>query len=517
MPTKQGLKGFRARVAEYFYEDVPLSHAKGRKGEGKAARGPGAPAARDEFNERAQKLLETFPDPKLTAGKLQILGLYGLRKTATTQWDEISDEVQDLIASAMRRHLDPSDIYTRYDDENFFVLFCQRDIGEAEKKTSTIAKEANSFLKRYLAKALPKQKAARDAIDVRGEVAEIDCAKSGSGGTIFDVIANGLGVKTTKPAEGPVNGGQVDDDLVNGHEGASGLSRHNAHLPAESRRQGAAGNGEADERRKYGAPRERALRGHTFNGSANDVAGEAEEASRDGEAQTDAALSAAPIVFQPVWGAVQSVVSTYACALPPASGAGSAPEVSQADRDQLLLANIIRGFETFDHRKSSALLIAAVDFQTLTGKESREKFIDLCRRVPSSSRKFILFEICNLAGYAPWPEANRVWQELQPYCLSIIVRLPLENPVMDGIETPKLYAFSTDLGGLDGNAAARRADIAAFVGAAEAKGLRTLAHGVNRASVGEWALSAGVAYMSGEAIAPAEIMAKPTYGYDPFR
>jgi len=191
--------------------------------------------------------------------------------------------------------------------------------------------------------------------------------------------------------------------------------------------------------------------------------------------------------------------------------------MSQADRDRLLLGNIIRGFETFDHRKSSALLIAAVDFETLTGKDSRQRFMDLCRRVPSSSRKFILFEICNLAGYAPWPEANRVWQELQLYCLSIIVRLPLANPVMDGIETPKLYAFSTDLGHLDGKAAARRADIAAFVGAAEGKGLRTLAHGVNRTSVGKWALSAGISYMSGEAIAPADIMAKPPYGYDPFR
>ena len=517
MPTKQGLKGFRARVAEYFYEDVPLSHAKGRKGEGKAARGPGAPAARDEFNERAQKLLETFPDPKLTAGKLQILGLYGLRKTATTQWDEISDEVQDLIASAMRRHLDPSDIYTRYDEETFVVLFCQRDMEEAEKKTLTIAKEAKSFLKRYLAKILPKQKAARDAIDVRGEVAEIDCANSGSGETIFDVIANRLGVKTTEPADGPDGGRRPDGGPMNGQEGAPGPSRHNARLPANSRGGGGGGGGEAKERRKYGAPRERALRGHTFVRSANDVAGEADERPHDGEAHTAAALSAAPLVFLPVWGAVQSLVSTYACALPPAPAAGPAPGMSQADRDRLLLGNIIRGFETLDHRKSSALLIAAVDFETLTGKTSRRKFMDLCRRIPSSNRKFILFEICNLAGYAPWPEANRVWQELQPYCLSIIVRLPLENPVMDGIETPKLYAFSTDLGHLDGKAVARRADIAAFVGAAEAKGLRTLAHGVNRASVGEWALSAGVAYMSGEAIAPAEIMAKPTYGYDPFR
>ncbi len=550
MPSKQGLKGLRARVAEYFYEDVPIGPAKGRKGKGDAPIGPGAPAARDEFNERARKLLETFPDPKLTAGKLQVLGLYGLRKHAAAEWDEISDEVQDLIATAMQRHLHPSDIYTRYDDENFFVLFCQRDIGEAEKKTSTIAKEANSFLKRYLAKALPKQKAARDAIDVRGEVAEIDCANAGSGGTIFDVIANGLGVKTTEPADGPVNGGQANGDLVNGEDGGPGLSRHNGQQPAKGRRGAAAGGGEArlppagrsalrragpksygpspegygpqgggqaDERRTYGAPRQRALRGHTFNGSANEFAGEAEELPHDGEAQTDAALSAAPIVFQPVWGAVQSVVSTYACALPPAPGAGPAPAMSQADRDRLLLGNIIRGFETFDHRKSSALLIAAVDFQTLTSKDPREKFMDLCRRVPSSSRKFILFEICNLAGYAPWPEANRVWQELQPYCLSIIVRLPLANPVMDGIETPKLYAFSTDLGHLDGKGAAGRADIAAFVGAAEAKGLRTLAHGVNRASVGKWALSAGVAYMSGEAIAPADILPKPTYGYDPFR
>ena len=527
MPSKQGLKGLRARVAEYFYEDVPLGPANGREGKDDAPIGPGAPAARDEFNERAQKLLETFPDPKLTAGKLQVLGLYGLRKHAAAEWDEISDEVQDLIATAMQRHLHPSDIYTRYDDENFFVLFCQRDIGEAEKKTSMIATEAKSFLKRYLAKTLPKQKAARDAIDVRGEVAEIDCAQPGSGGTIFDVIANGLAVKTTAPADGPVNGGQADGDLVNGQDGGPGLSRHNAHLPAKSRRGSAGGGGEArlpksyggqaDERRKYGAPRQRALRGHTFNGSANEFAGEAEEPSHDGEARTDAALSAAPIVFQPVWGAVQSVVSTYACALPPAPGAGPAPAMSQADRDRLLLGNIIRGFETFDHRKSSALLIAAVDFQTLTSKDPREKFMDLCRRVPSSSRKFILFEICNLAGYAPWPEANRVWQELQPYCLSIIVRLPLANPVMDGIETPKLYAFSTDLGHLDGKGAAGRADIAAFVGAAEAKGLRTLAHGVNRASVGKWALSAGVAYMSGEAIAPADILPKPTYGYDPFR
>ncbi len=519
MPSKQGLKGFKARVTEYFYEDVPLSHAQGRKGKGKgkAAKGPGAPAARDEFNQRAQKLLETFPDPKLTAGKLQVLGLYGLRKHAAAEWDEISDEVQDLIATAMQRHLDPSDIYTRYDDETFVVLFCQRDMEEAEKKTLTIAKEAKSFLKRYLAKTLPKQKAARDAIDVRGEVAEIDCAISGSGGTIFDVIANSLGVKTTKPADGPLDGGQADGDPMNGHEGAPGLSRHNAHLPAKSRRGGIAGGGQAEERRKYGAPRERALRGHTIDHSANDVAGEAEEPSHDGGAQTDDLLSAAPLVFLPVWGAVQSVVSTYACALPPAPGAGPAPGMSQADRDRLLLGNIIRGLETFDHRKSSALLIAAVDFETLTGKDSRQKFMDLCRRVPSSNRKFILFEICNLAGYAPWPEANRVWQELQPYCLSIIVRLPLANPVMDGIETPKLYAFSTDLGHLDGKAAARRADIAAFVGAAEAKGLRALAHGVNRASVGKWALSAGIAYMSGEAIAPAEILPKPTYGYDPFR
>ena len=517
MPSKQGLRGFRARVAEYFYEDVPLSHAKGRQGKGKAAKGPGAPAARDEFNERARKLLETFPDPKLTAGKLQILGLYGLRKNAAVDWDDISDEVQDLMATAMQRHLDPSDIYTRYDDETFVVLFCQRDMEEAEKKTSTIAKESKSFLKRYLAKTLPKQKAARDAIDVRGEVAEIDCANSGSGGTIFDIIANSLVVETTKPADGPVNGGQADGGPMNGHEGAPGLSRHNAHPPAKSRRGSAAGGGQADTPRKYGAPRERALRGHAFDGSANDVAGEAEELPHDGGAQTDAALSAAPLVFLPVWGAVQSLVSTYACALPPAPGAGPAPGMSQADRDRLLLGNIIRGLETVDHRKSSALLIAAVDFETLTSKDSRQKFMDLCRRVPSSSRKFILFEICNLAGFAPWPEANRVWQELQPYCLSIIVRLPLENPLMDGIETPKLYAFSTDLGHLDAKAAVGRADIAAFVGAAEAKGLRTLAHGVNRTSVGKWALSAGVAYMSGEAIAPAEIMAKPTYGYDPFR
>jgi len=55
------------------------------------------------------------------------------------------------MATAMQRHLDPSDIYTRYDDQTFVVLFCQRDMEEAEKKTSTIAKEAKSFLKRYLA------------------------------------------------------------------------------------------------------------------------------------------------------------------------------------------------------------------------------------------------------------------------------------------------------------------------------------------------------------------------------
>jgi hypothetical protein len=537
MPSKQGLKGFRARVAEYFYEDMPLGPAKGREGKGDAPKGPDAPAARDEFNERARKLLETFPDPKLTAGNLQVLGLYGLRKNAAAEWDEISDEVQDLIATAMQRHLHPSDIYTRYDDENFFVLFCQRDIGEAEKKTQTIAKEAKSSLKRYLAKALPEQKAVHDAIDVRGEVAEIDCAQPGSGGTIFDVIANGLGVKSSTPADAPDARRRPDGGPMSGREGAPGTSRQNGHLPAKSHRGGTAGNGQArlpksygpspegygpqgggqaHERRKYGAPRERALRGHTFNGSTNDdVAGEVEELPRDTDAQTDAALSAAPIVFLPVWGAVQSVVSSYACALPAA--AGPAPQVSQADRDLLLLGNIIRGLETFDHRKSSALLIAPVDFQTLAGKESREKFMNLCRRVPSSSRKFILFEICNLAGFAPWPEANRVWQELQPYCLSIIVRLPLENPAMDGIETPKLYAFSTDLGHLDAKTAAARADISAFVGAAEAKGLRALAHGVDKASVGKWALSAGVAYMCGAAIAPAEILAKPTYGYDPFR
>lgn len=513
MGSNLSLKGFRDRVAEYFYEDVPLGDTKRRTGKdkGDAAEGPDAPTARDEFNQRAQKLLEAFPDPKLTAGKLQVLGLYGLRKNAAAEWDEIADEVQDLIATAMQRHLHPSDIYTRYDDENFFVLFCQRDMEEADKKTQKIAKETKSFLKHHLAKTLPKHKAARDAIDVRGEVAEIDCAEPGTGGTILDVIAHGLGFKAQAPAD-DADGARRGDG---GPEGATGPSRHDGQRPAKSRHNGAAGNGDAESRRKYGAPRERALHGHTFNGAAAEVAGEAEEPSRDGDAEADAALAAAPLHFRPVWGALQSVVSTYACALPPAPGGDGAANMNPADRDRLLLGNIIRGFETHDHRKSAALLIAPVDFHTLTDRGACEKFMDLCQRVPPSNRKFILFEICNLAGYAPWPEANRMWQQLQPYCLSIIVRLPLENPVMDGIETPKLYAFSTDLGHLDGETAAGT-EIAAFVAAAEAKGLRTLAHGVNRVAVGRKALSSGVAYLSGEAIAPVEILPRPTYAYEPF-
>ncbi len=163
------LFGDEAGPAAHVHETAaPLP----RGGPGAVASALAAPPADAEESADLEARLSRFFESvesgnrKLSAGKLQIVDLAGLREQLGGRWAEGGELVHQLAYGVIKRHLGPADVVSRHRDDSYIVLFAQLTEDEAKIKAKIIADE--------IEERLLGASQGRQAIKVKSVVAHVD-------------------------------------------------------------------------------------------------------------------------------------------------------------------------------------------------------------------------------------------------------------------------------------------------------------------------------------------------------
>lgn len=75
----------------------------------------------------------------LNSGKLQLLGLVEIKKRLGKRWEGLSKIVYETVESVLKELTGPNDLYIRYRDYTYIIVFAKASLEEAEVTTSMIA------------------------------------------------------------------------------------------------------------------------------------------------------------------------------------------------------------------------------------------------------------------------------------------------------------------------------------------------------------------------------------------
>ena len=82
----------------------------------------------------------------VVAGKVQLVGLTEVRATLGERWPAVAERSFQTAENILRKHLGPTDVFSRTADDGFLVCFSELDETEAQFKARTIAAEIREKL-----------------------------------------------------------------------------------------------------------------------------------------------------------------------------------------------------------------------------------------------------------------------------------------------------------------------------------------------------------------------------------
>lgn len=136
----------------------------------------------------------------IMSGKLQFIGLTKIRKRLGKEWAGLSRIVYNTVEEILANHLDKSDVFLRYNDEAYILLFARASKEEANTKATLIAEDIRKRLFELDEKAL------RD-LEIRQAISEIrrSSLKDGSFSDFLDSFAMNDAAQEKNPEVEPEN------------------------------------------------------------------------------------------------------------------------------------------------------------------------------------------------------------------------------------------------------------------------------------------------------------------------
>jgi hypothetical protein len=135
--VQSGIKEAGAKAAEARAQPGPLKTVPGI-----AERGHFIDRA--EFDERVKDLV--FRQSVLFPGKAFVISLSKVRERFGSKWPRIAERAHPLVREAVERHLTGRDIFTRFRDLDYLVVFANHTDEEALLKVTLIAMEVSKRL-----------------------------------------------------------------------------------------------------------------------------------------------------------------------------------------------------------------------------------------------------------------------------------------------------------------------------------------------------------------------------------
>lgn len=307
-------------------------------------------------------------------GRVHMLGLSAIRDRMGSKWESYKDHVYSHTESIISRHIRFNDVFERYGDDEYMLVFSDASEEISKAKLLKISKEIRQH---FLGdEDLSEIRVTTALTDVEGNVVMEDIDLS--------AIARELAQKAHQvgsegPPETPEAEAKKEPSLELGKD--------------------------KEEKRKKLQNRFSNFRPHDLK-----------------------------FYFRPLWDIPNQVISTYQCVplaelsrqvtvegyemLSEEYGGG---EISALDLETLEYALDIFG-ECMENN-FKLFMVIPVHFETLSTSSTRKEYIEVIRILPPALRPFLMFEICGLPQGVPHGRLAEMSQAIRPYCRYLMVRI----------------------------------------------------------------------------------------------
>ncbi len=394
----------------------------------------------------------------VTSGKLQLLGLAKIKKRMGRKWKGMQKIVYETCDSVMSKHMSPSDIFIRYKDDSYLLLFTSSSPEEIELRTKLIAEE----IKRALFES-----AGLEDIEVLQQVSRIKTANITDSGLPFPESINAAFERAL---------GEKPQELM--------FVERNSANPV----------------------------------SRIEVDAFADSQPRIGDLDlgvNDRALSGVPVQFMPVWDEYKKRLISYLClpvnvemlAQDPMRGYAGIYEglsaAEKADMDIAVLSQVVGWLE--DHLQDIGLfgILCPVHYETLAAMGTHERYKKICQQIDGDMKQYILFMVMDVPQ-APWISLSQAVSPLKTYGRILCAEVPLGGQT--DFEALRMAGFDhvgVVLGGQKHDEGIKKSlmDVRTFVVRARKHLMhKTFVLGVNEPGAAVILAQMGVRFMAGSAV-----------------
>lgn len=397
-------------------------------------------AARDMIPE-IERLLDSLTrlsaeKRTILSGRLNMVGLQRIRAMIGDDWPRVAARAQDIALRAIQRSCGSDDIYSRYDELAFIIVFGNLTPEQAQLRCHEISEE--------IGRKLLGDRFSADACEVSTAVVESDGSLLFSASSKADLLDRLL------------QQGEADDASAVEPDKAD-----EAELVFPTM--------DAAEALASISIRYRPMWNARHKAIANYLA--LPEASIYGRVQSDGMLR---IEYDSILTPVEFDSHVARSAL-----AAFGPAIAQGQR---------------------VLMSWPVHFETLATRKSRQEYLEVYRTVPDAMRQLLILELEGLPEGVPQSRLLDVTTAIRPVCRRFVFRVAPEFRNFGALAGMGTDGVGLNLAGSPADDTRRIATLNAFAAEAAKVRLRCYVHGLSSRAQALAALVAGFEWIDGEAV-----------------
>ena len=259
---------------------------------------------------------------------------------------------------------------------------------------------------------------------------------------------------------------------------------------------------------------------------ARDLRQVRERADAAARAWRNELVRTAGIRFGPIWHPPRRVVTSYRAMLNEQTGTHAMQRLASAttpeelkstlhELDCLILGRAIKALDRLLHAGGMAQMLISVNFNSLSNRAVREKYLNLCRDIPEYYKRFLLFEVHGAARGTLVARLIEIALALKPYGHGVLVELPANGHKLQELMSARLFGVSVDAKSLPRNVGQATTSLTRLVSAATALNLKVFVHGADTVGILEVAQKARADYVDGSAVALPMAEPKAAYHWTP--
>ncbi|HLI22806.1 MAG TPA: hypothetical protein VKV32_16915 [Stellaceae bacterium] len=398
--------------------------------------------------DRIRILVPAGRDPTAKPGHVNLISMARIKERLGARWPHHAVNADRIARNAIERYLLPGDIFARWKDAGYIVVFASLDVHQAQIKCMLIGDE---ITKRLLGEE------ESDLSEVHGVEVQPDGELSFHPVQNFEqLVAQTIGVPALQPSAPKLDAGALD--------AAAPPVLEMEYVP-----------------------------------------------SAPGEYRTGDLLADIDYRFRPSWDPGRGVIAAYLCVPQLWDGAsGRRREAwlvlgndtrALEELDFAVLDHVIGVLQGIVREKRRLLLTVPVRFETLTSGAHRRHYIDKLARLGSDAAALLVVELIAVPDGVPQARLLEIASPLRAQARAVIARLRPDTVEFSQFAGSRIAAVGYDLSRQTGAELAVMQQMARFSRGAAKAGIATYVRGVRSVSLATAALGAGFAHLDGDAIA----------------